>query len=364
MNRSENITALAAALCKAQAAFGVAVKDSTNPAFRTRYADLGAIWDAVRPSLHANGLAVIQNPTTSDPGFAALETLLLHESGEYIGTTAAVRLVKDDPQGYGSGITYLRRYCLAALLGVVADDDDGNLASGQTPGGSGARPNQTMGRPTGNTAPATKAAPTSTAPKLNSKQAEQLEQRVFDALIAAEPLKPADVLAFASKQLARPVAALADLTLAEAKTLTEAAGALTTAREGETEGHTPGRPERELTPAGEVSTMVHKPPADPIGRQGKGQIAAQLKGRFEFDSNNAAHTRRRLDFLAWLVGLPAGSLKSSGDLTAGEGAVVLERLTRCALPSVLLNDWQTERAEQQQRQAAPVPETAREFLGN
>ncbi|WP_245588513.1 ERF family protein, partial [Deinococcus pimensis] len=135
MQRSDSITKIAAALVKAQGQLQIAVKDSTNPAFRSRYADLGSVWDACRAALQDNGLSVVQLPFRSEPGHAALETVLLHESGEYISGVAETRLVKDDPQGYGSAITYLRRYALSAMLGIVADDDDGNHASGVTPNG-------------------------------------------------------------------------------------------------------------------------------------------------------------------------------------------------------------------------------------
>ncbi|WP_052351557.1 ERF family protein [Deinococcus pimensis] len=133
MNRSENITNIAGALVAAQGQLQVAVKDSTNPAFRSRYADLGAVWEAARPALQANGLSVVQMPMPCEPGHAALETVLLHQSGEYLSSVSQTRLVKDDPQGYGSAITYLRRYAMSAILGIVADDDDGNAASGQRP---------------------------------------------------------------------------------------------------------------------------------------------------------------------------------------------------------------------------------------
>lgn len=150
MNQSPSIAALAKALVKAQAALQPAVKDATNPFFKSSYADLSSVWDACRDALTANGLSVSQFPgfEMGNPPCATLTTVLLHESGEWIAGTAGAPLPgerrKDgtvDPpnaQAVGSAITYLRRYGLAAVVGVVQADDDGNAAS---------RPKQTKPRP-------------------------------------------------------------------------------------------------------------------------------------------------------------------------------------------------------------------------
>lgn len=135
MNKSESITALAAALAKAQAAIQPAIKDKKNEAFKnggkvSKYADLASVWDACREPLTSNGLSVVQMPVDAEPGRIALTTVLMHASGEFISSTVSTRLVNDTPQGVGSGLTYLRRYALSAMVGVVADeDDDGNAAS-------------------------------------------------------------------------------------------------------------------------------------------------------------------------------------------------------------------------------------------
>lgn len=130
MNQSESIKELAGALAKAQAKLRPAIKDSTNPHFKSKYADLGAIWEACREALTSNGLSVVQMPADSGEGRVALTTILLHASGEYISGTCSTRLQQDSAQGVGSALTYLRRYALAAMVGVVADeDDDGNAAS-------------------------------------------------------------------------------------------------------------------------------------------------------------------------------------------------------------------------------------------
>lgn len=130
MIKSESTKELATALAKAQAVVTSASKDKINPHFKSRYADLGAIWDACRLALTDNGISVVQMPEDAADGRVALTTVLLHSSGEFIGNTVSARLTKDDAQGVGSALTYLRRYALASFVGVVADeDDDGNAAS-------------------------------------------------------------------------------------------------------------------------------------------------------------------------------------------------------------------------------------------
>lgn len=129
MQRSENLKEFAAALSRVQSEIKPATKDSFNPHFRSKYADLASVWDAVRVALSGNGFAVIQSPEASDAGYVSLETTLLHSSGQWVSSTLKVPLTKADAQGVGSAISYMRRYALAALVGVVADDDDGNAAS-------------------------------------------------------------------------------------------------------------------------------------------------------------------------------------------------------------------------------------------
>lgn len=131
MNRSESIASLAAALAKAQAEIRPAVKDSENPHFRSRYADLASVWDACRTALTGNGLSVVQLPEVTSQGVIAVETILLHDSGEFIGGRIEIPLAKQDAQGVGSAITYARRYSLAAVVGIAPDDDDGEAAVGR-----------------------------------------------------------------------------------------------------------------------------------------------------------------------------------------------------------------------------------------
>jgi hypothetical protein len=119
---------IATALVKAQLAFAPALKSSTNPHFKSRYADLAACVEAVIDSLNANGIALIQRTHDSDNG-VAVETLFVHESGETIsGGILHVPAAKHDPQGYGSALTYARRYSLMAACGIAPEDDDANLA--------------------------------------------------------------------------------------------------------------------------------------------------------------------------------------------------------------------------------------------
>lgn len=136
MTHSEQINEIAAALAKAQGAMKPAIKDATNPAYRSKYADLAAVFEAVRGPLAANGIAVVQDATlrTSESGAygIAVTTRLLHGSGQWIEFgPLTVPCAKVDAHGVGSATSYAKRYGLSAALGIVAeDDDDGNGAVG------------------------------------------------------------------------------------------------------------------------------------------------------------------------------------------------------------------------------------------
>jgi hypothetical protein len=128
-NYSREIGKLAGALAKAQGQLRAAAKDSANPFFKSRYADLESCWNCCREALSANGIAVIQVPNGKSPE-VSLTTMLAHTSGEYIVGTYTVCAAKNDPQAVGSALTYCRRYALTAFIGICAgDDDDGNAAS-------------------------------------------------------------------------------------------------------------------------------------------------------------------------------------------------------------------------------------------
>jgi hypothetical protein len=128
--QSESIAALAAALSKAQADITGALKDSSNPFFKSKYADLASCWDACRKQLAANNLAVIQTTEVTEGG-TVLVTTLAHSSGEWMRGTLPVVTKDNGPQAQGSGITYARRYALAAIVGLAQIDDDAEAAQGR-----------------------------------------------------------------------------------------------------------------------------------------------------------------------------------------------------------------------------------------
>lgn len=128
MNQSESIKELATALAKAQGKISHAAKENRNPHFNSKYADLASVLDACREPLSENGLSVCQLPSKSD-GSWVLVTRLIHSSGEWIQGEVPILSSKQDAQGFGSGMTYARRYGLASVVGIAQDDDDGNAAS-------------------------------------------------------------------------------------------------------------------------------------------------------------------------------------------------------------------------------------------
>ena len=131
MNKSETINELASALSKAQAQIKGAVEDSTNPHFRSKYASLQSYIDSAREPLAKNGLAVMQLLTDincESMNIVSIETIMMHSSGQWISSTFSVPVSKADAQGFGSAVTYARRYSYAAAIGIAPIDDDGNEA--------------------------------------------------------------------------------------------------------------------------------------------------------------------------------------------------------------------------------------------
>lgn len=129
MLKSEQINELAAALAKAQGQIEGAKKSSSNPFFKSKYADLAECWNTCREALTANEISVIQMPEEiNENGRLNITTMLAHSSGQYISSTLTMTVIKLDPQAIGSAITYGRRYALAAMVGLAQEDDDGEKA--------------------------------------------------------------------------------------------------------------------------------------------------------------------------------------------------------------------------------------------
>lgn len=133
MITSVEIDMLAVALSEAQANILPAPKDKTNPHFKNRYSDLTSIWEACRGALSKCNLAVVQSPSMTPERNVRITTRILHKSGQWIQGELDLKPAQDTPQAIGSAITYGKRYALAAMLGVVSDeDDDGHAASHNT----------------------------------------------------------------------------------------------------------------------------------------------------------------------------------------------------------------------------------------
>jgi hypothetical protein len=132
MNKSETIASLAAALNKAQAEMSGAKKSAKNPFFKSSYANLEEVINCVKEPFANNGLSFVQFPISGD-GLAGVETIIMHESGEFIANEFMLKCAKNDPQGMGSAITYARRYGLQSAVGIPSEDDDGEGAMQRKP---------------------------------------------------------------------------------------------------------------------------------------------------------------------------------------------------------------------------------------
>ena len=133
MTQSESITKLATALVQAQAEMPKAKKEADNPFFKSKYASLDKVLPLAIEVLSKHGLAITQHIVALDGGDSGLETMLLHESGEYLSSTMKLYIEKVNSQGQGSAVTYARRYAVQSIIGMVADtDDDGNESSPKT----------------------------------------------------------------------------------------------------------------------------------------------------------------------------------------------------------------------------------------
>lgn len=137
--KSEQINELAKALASAQELITGAKKDSDNPFFKSRYADLGSVWDSIRKPLSSNGLSVAQTVDGDK-----LITLLMHSSGQWIDSSYPISAKDGSPQAIGSAITYARRYALAAIVGAYQTDDDAEAATERKPQNTAAGPQPTQ----------------------------------------------------------------------------------------------------------------------------------------------------------------------------------------------------------------------------
>ena len=134
MNKSESITDLATALCLAQGEIGGAVKNNTNPHFKSAFADLESVIKVIKPAFLKHGLSFVQLPITSEGGKGiGVSTMLMHSSGQWIEGEYLLPLEKVTPQGAGAAITYARRYGLVSLVGIPQVDLDAEDISVQAP---------------------------------------------------------------------------------------------------------------------------------------------------------------------------------------------------------------------------------------
>ena len=189
MEKSESIGKLAEALAKAQGEIKPAAFDAVNPHFKSRYATLGAITEACKDALSKHGLAVVQGTTNAGDGRVTVETMLIHASGEWIKSSLSMKAERDNAQGCGAVITYGRRYSLAAMVGVVADEDtDGEI---QNKGQGGVKNDAKVYKPIpvkqNATAPA-KSQPITLADKLTGANKPADEFTPEDATVIIEPV--------------------------------------------------------------------------------------------------------------------------------------------------------------------------------
>lgn len=189
MQRSDNIGALAKATAQAQGKMKAAAKDSANPFFKSKYADLASIWEACRDALAESGLAVFQ-PARTEGAKVTVTTLLAHADGEWLSEDLTVTAKEESPQAIGSAITYARRYGLAAMVGVAPEDDDGEMAhSRDTPTTKQERPpaapRPPIKTPEEGVADVVKKRRMLTAQRIN-KSGVKFERFVADALGAAK----------------------------------------------------------------------------------------------------------------------------------------------------------------------------------
>jgi len=128
---NNGLSKIATALCKAQGVMRGAKKDKDNPFFKSRFADLSSVFEAIRGPFFDNGLSITQTMDVIADGKQIICTRIMHSSGEFIDSKMLLP-VETNPQKLGSAITYFRRYTLMAIAGIPAEDDDGNAAARET----------------------------------------------------------------------------------------------------------------------------------------------------------------------------------------------------------------------------------------
>jgi hypothetical protein len=193
--------AIATALARVQALLSSVGKDrevdvkSEKGKYSFKYATLAAIWDVIRAPCAEHGLAIVQFPSVNvAAGLVTVETRLMHVSGEWLSSVCELPIVRKDPQGIGSIITYARRYGLSAMLGVVSADEDDDGAAGSPHGGGGMpwEPPARAPAPTSSSRPTPpKAAPTAAKPSGPPISLAELEQNFDSCSTKSEVLKVA-----------------------------------------------------------------------------------------------------------------------------------------------------------------------------
>lgn len=194
---SEGKANIFAGLAKAQGSMGKAYKDSVNPAFRSKFVSMASVLEAVLPSFNANGLAVLQHPVLEGVEMIHLTTVVTHESGEWMQSICSMPVAgKRDAHAVGSAISYLRRYSLASIAGVIQSDDDGNEASGAAP----QQPPARFSAPAPQPAAEPQQAPAQAESKATytKPQPPADEQQILSAEQIANAIKPVDYFTLAA----------------------------------------------------------------------------------------------------------------------------------------------------------------------
>jgi hypothetical protein len=213
---SADCGALFKALVQFQAECGSPRKNATNPHFKSKFADLGEVLETAKPVLQKHGLALLQFPCGGSGDAVSVATMLTHESGQWLSATVCMPLEKKSPQAAGSAISYARRYSAMAALGMAADDDDGEQASGRgrddkprpvakprtlddvaPPGGAAERPKDEPAANTQTRGVTARGSETSTTPSTGTGEPLVLYPRTGEMLPRSEVVKMHNALSTA-----------------------------------------------------------------------------------------------------------------------------------------------------------------------